>query len=316
MHCLAREPYIAQVQSTAVEGVLRSDELLQYLNDLKSPKFVALSEDATRISNRAQYDPQTNQIVGFVLPLGRNGMPSAKSYMARSAAEIEHCFYEIETRKEKKLASYVNVVMAQPLVAGIPPFCLLVFGSDAKYTTKDIEKRWQFIADELKKREIKVVTFASDSDPKFNSLMKYHVNLGQSGTTAFPEWFNANLCFSTNFVPIQDTIHIGTKLRNRMLGHKLRMGDYDVSMEHLSILEVTFTKEQHGLCSITINPKDRQEFDSVLRICDEKVIDLLPNVEGSEGTILYLRVMDNVLRSFLDISFFPFSFSEYGKNLF
>lgn len=297
--------YIAQVQSTAVEGVLRTDELLQYLTDLSLPKVVALSEDATRITNRAQYDPQTNQIVGFVLPLGKNGMPIAKSNMATSAADIEQCFYNIEARNEMKLASYVNVVMAQPLVAGIPAFCLLIFGSDAKYTTEDIEKRWQFIADELKKRQIKVVTFASDSDPKFNSLMKYHVNLGQSRTNHFPEWFNANLCFSTNFMPIQDTIHIGTKLRNRILDHKLRMGDYDISMEHVSILEATFTKERHGLCPLSIRPKDRQNFDSVLRICDEKVIDLLPKVEGSEGTILYLRVMDSVLRSFLDISLMP-----------
>lgn len=297
--------HIAQVQSTAVEGVLRADELLQYLTDLKLPKFVALSEDATRITNRPQYDPQTNQIVGFVLPLGKNGMPCAKSYMAKSAAEIEQCFYNTDTRKEKTLASSVNVVMAQPLVAGIPAFCLLVFGSNAKYTTKNIQERWQFIADELKKRDIKVVTFASDSDPKFNAVMKYHVNLGRSGTNGFPDWFNANLCFSINFAPIQDFIHIGTKLRNRILNYVLRMGDYDVSMAHLLILLDTFTKEQHGLCSNTTNPKDRQNFESVLRICDAKVIDLLSHVEGSEGTVLYLRVMDSILRSFLDISLTP-----------
>lgn len=297
--------YIAKVQSTAIEGELRTDELVQYLTDLKLPKIVALSEDATRIANRAQYDPQTNQIVGFVLPLGENGMPIQKSNMARSAAEMEQCFYNIETRNEKKIASYVNVVMAQPLVLGIPSFCLLLFGSDAKYTTKDIENRWQFITDELKKRQIKVVTFASDSDPKFNSLMKYHINLGQSRTNGFPEWFNANLCFSTNFMPIQDTIHIGTKLRNRILDHKLRMGEYEVSVEHLSIVSANFTKEKHGLCSLTIRPKDRQNFDSVLKICDEKVIDLLSNVENSAGTVLYLRVLDSVLRSFLDLTLKP-----------
>lgn len=301
------DQYISKEASNAIEGVLRSAELLQYLNDLKLPKIVALSEDATRITNRVQYDPQTNQLVGFVLPLGANGMPIAGYNKARSAAEMEQCFYNVETREERKRASFVNVVMAQSLVPGTPAFCLLLFGSDGKYTSKDIEKRWQFIRDELKKKGIEVVTFASDSDPKFNSYMKCHINLGRSVTVDmnFPEWFNATLCFSANFMPIQDTIHIGTKFRNRILNYVLKMGKYAISVNHLSQLIDNFTKEKHDLCPSTIRPKDRQNFESVLRICDEKVIDLLSNVKGSDGTILYLRVLNSVLRSFLDLRLTP-----------
>lgn len=298
--------YIGSMATNAIEGVLRSDELLKYLNDLQQLKIVALSEDATRITNRIQYDPQTNQLVGFVLPLGENGMPITGCNQARSASEMEKCFYDVLTRKEKKRATYVNVVMAQPLATGVPAFCLLVFGSDAKYTTKDISKRWHYIKNELEKKGIEVVTFASDSDPKFNSFMKYHINLGQSleNDLHFPEWFNANLCSSTDFMPIQDTVHIGTKLRNRILKRTLKMGKYNVSIEHLSSL-LKFTKEKHGLCPSTIRPKDKQNFESVLAICNEKVIDLLASVEGSEATILYLRVLNGVLQSFLDLRLTP-----------
>lgn len=95
--------YISQKKSKVVEGVLRTDELLEYLNDLKLPKIVVLSEDATRITNRIQYDPETNQLVGFVLPLGTNGMPIADYNKARSAADMEKCFYNVKTGKEKKL---------------------------------------------------------------------------------------------------------------------------------------------------------------------------------------------------------------------
>lgn len=116
--------YIAKVRSTVVEGVLRIDALLEYLTALQLPKRVALSEYATRITNRIQYDPRTNQLVGFVLPLGENGMPITGSNKARSAAEMEKCFYDVATGQEKSRASYLNVIMAQPFVAGMPAFCL------------------------------------------------------------------------------------------------------------------------------------------------------------------------------------------------
>lgn len=299
--------YIAKVNSNVVEGELRSSELLEYLTALKLPKVVALSEDATRITNIVQYDRQNNQLVGFVLPLGENGMPIVGYNTAKSAVEIESCFYDLHTGQEKKYASYLNVVMAQPLVAGFPAFCLLLFGSDSKYTSTDIEKRWQFIINELKKKGIEVVTFASDSDPKFNAVMRRHLDLGQKTeyNMNFPEWFCANLCFATQFAPIQDSVHIGTKCRNGMLTHTLKMREFDVTVEHLELVMTSFTKEQHNLCETTIKPKDKQNFESVLKICDEKVLDLLSKFEGSAGTILYLRVVSNILQSFLDIRLAP-----------
>lgn len=300
--------FIAKVQSNVFEGLLRTEELSQYLTALKLPKIVALSEDATRITNRIQYDRHTNQLVGFVLPLGENGMPIVGFNKACSAAQMEKCFYDIQTGQEKNQASFLNVVMAQPLAVGIPPFCLLLFGSDAKYTSIDIDKRWDFISDELKKKGITVATFASDSDPKFNAVMKNHLELGwnKNNNINFPTWFNANVhSISTKYIPFQDTVHIGTKMRNRILNKPLKMGKYDVSTKHLELVLKHYSKADHNLCPSTISPKDRQNFDSVLRICDDKVIELLSNIEGSEGTILYLKVLSNVLRAFLDLRLLP-----------
>lgn len=298
--------YIYKVKANVVEGVLRTSELSKYLTELNLPRIVALSEDATRITNRVQYDSQTNQLIGFVLPLAENGMPIANINIARSAAEMERCFYDVKTGEEKKRSSYLNVVMAQPLVPGVPAFCLLLFGSDSKYTSTDIEKRWQFIRAELKKNNIEVLTFASDSDPKFNSVMRNHMKLGQSkeNNIDFPEWFNADIRLSDSF-DIQDTVHIGTKCRNRMLNTTLKMGEHDVSVEHLESVMQLFTKEKHKLCPSILRPRDKQNFDSVLSICDEKVIDLLSHVNNSEGTILYLRVLSSILRSFLDLRLKP-----------
>lgn len=58
--------YIDEEKSIVEEGVLRISELSTYLDDLKMPRIVALSEDAFRITNRVQYDAKTNRLVGFV----------------------------------------------------------------------------------------------------------------------------------------------------------------------------------------------------------------------------------------------------------
>lgn len=307
------DEFIKKTESNLIEGVLRSKELSNYLSALKLPRVVALSEDATRINNRIQYDSRSNQLVGFILPMDANGMPVVGHNQARSASEIESCFYDLETRQEKKKSSYINVVMAQPIVQGIPAFCILLFGTDAKYGSVHIQKRWKFISEELEKEDIKVLTFASDSDQKFNSVMRNNLQLGRNRENGihFPTWFNANLCASTDYIPIQDTVHIGTKFRNRMLNTLLKMGNYEVSENHLALIMERFTKEKHGLCPTNIKPKDRQNFDSVLRICDDRVIELLSNIEGSEGTAVYLKMMSNVLQSFLDPRLTPLERIRY-----
>lgn len=61
--------YISKSNRDIVEGVLRAEELLTYLSKRKLPLAVCLSEDATRIVGRIQYDVKTNQVVGFTLPL-------------------------------------------------------------------------------------------------------------------------------------------------------------------------------------------------------------------------------------------------------
>lgn len=55
------------------EGVLR--ELNAFLEKRMLPKIIWISEDATRITGRIQYDPTSDRLVGFVSPIGKNGLP-------------------------------------------------------------------------------------------------------------------------------------------------------------------------------------------------------------------------------------------------
>lgn len=66
---------VNDLKSRVVEGELRSEELMKYLDEHKAKKIVWISEDATAITSKVNYDPITNQLVGILLPLGKNGNP-------------------------------------------------------------------------------------------------------------------------------------------------------------------------------------------------------------------------------------------------
>lgn len=155
------------------ESELRVMELYQYLTERNLPLIVSLSEDATRIDGRVQYDKRTNQLLGFVTHTDKStGMPIVNSYPARNCQEIISHFATANAP-----AAYVNAIMAQPM-AKFPPFCLLLYASDNKHTAKDVVYRWKFITEQLNKVNIKALSWSSDSDPRYNSAMRKRSLLG------------------------------------------------------------------------------------------------------------------------------------------
>lgn len=115
---------------------MRCKELKKYLESLKLPMYVWLSEDATRITSKIEFDPKTNQMVGIVLPMEEcNGMPINPE--------------EIRKNMQKNKSNNAYVVMAQPLVENIPPFMIQLFGTDNKFRAKDVILRWRHTIQEL-----------------------------------------------------------------------------------------------------------------------------------------------------------------------
>lgn len=294
--------FIQNSTKTITEGVLRSEELLNYLNDRKLPLCVALSEDATRIEGKVQYDARSNQLIGFVLPTDYDsGVPIPFAFRAGSTEEILKHF-----SGEKPTASCVITIMAKPM-GDVPSFCLLIFGTDNKFTAQQVANRWKFITSELMKLKIMVLSIASDSDPRYNSAMRQNSTLG-SPSNIFPnrEWFSCGGNLNAPFY-IQDTVHIGTKMRNSLLktlknAKKLMFGDrYFIQIDHLHQIKNRFSRDKHRLTNTALNPFDRQNFDSVLRICDSKVIELLKNhINGSDATVMYLNILKSIIDSFMD----------------
>lgn len=300
--------FIRQMDGSMVEGCLRTDELLKYLTDRHLPLVVAISEDATRIDGRIQFDARTNQISGFALPLNKtNGMPIPFSFPARNRDEILHHF------SSATVAKFVNVVMAKPM-ANYPPFCLLLFSSDGKYTAEGVAKRWRYITNELSKADIKVLTIASDSDPRYNSAMRQLSLLGhQSNLFGESKWFCSGLdeSFQGPFC-IQDYIHIITKLRNLLLKtrnyrKKLPFGpNFHIVLDHLEFLLKHHGKDKHGMTPSTLDPVDKQNFSSAKRMYSDKVVDMLKEeVLNSDGTVRFLEWMRNVFNAFCDPQLLP-----------
>lgn len=209
----ATNKYIHRPDNVITEGVLRSDELLLYLEHRNLPKWALLSEDATNIDNRIEYDSRTNQLIGFVLPTNEtNGMPQAFAYKAESALQIMQYFAD-----DAPEAAYINTIMAQP-IGKAPPFCLLLFGSNNTYTADDVSKRWEYATKELDKLGIGVLTISSDGDSKFLAAIRINSRIGHNS-----EIFSGNNLFKfgcTDIKPpfyVQDQPHIGTKGRNVLL---------------------------------------------------------------------------------------------------
>lgn len=112
---------------------------------MNCPKYVWLSEDATVITSKVTYDPKSNQLIGLVLPLDEfTGCPKAFTFIASNAERI----------KEHLMGSKSNVlyiVMAQPVDEKVPPFVLQMFGSDNRFDTVSVLKRWKHTTAELAK---------------------------------------------------------------------------------------------------------------------------------------------------------------------
>lgn len=137
--------HIQRDKDRIVEGELRSEQLAKYLENIKSPKYVFLSEDASGVVQKVTYDVHSNQLVGLVLPFNNlNGMPKMFSFEAKNAEAIEQYL-------KLPQSTLVYIIVAQPLVIGAAPFILQIFGTNNTFETSDVLSRWKYTETELNK---------------------------------------------------------------------------------------------------------------------------------------------------------------------
>ncbi len=90
-------------------------------------------------------------------------------------------------------------------------------------------------------------------------------------------WFAADLIDEA--IPIQDTVHIGAKLRVRLLKREkaifLALGNKIASVSDLEMLLRAVSKDEHLLKDGDLNQHDKMNYDAVERLCNPKVQELL-----------------------------------------
>ena len=181
--------------------------------------------------------------MGFVLPEGKDGLPSIDAHLAILFQTIEDSF------KSSKISKCALVYMAQPLSPGVPSFPLACIGTDNKFSADILLKRWSHILSDCQKRGISVLSFGSDGDSRELKNMQYCTELftmhaSKDVKSCFQScipshlrsWFFLNK--PTQLAYVQDTVHVGTKLRSRLLTPSiiLALGRYVAGAHHLQFL--------------------------------------------------------------------------------
>jgi hypothetical protein len=104
----------------------------------------------------------------------------------------------------------------------------------------------------------------------------------------------------------QDPVHLVTKWRNRLLSTTadLSFGNDKISIAHVEQLidNNNYTKLDHCLTKSDINPKDRQNYHSCIKLISDDVINLLNDNVDTSGTVVYLTLLKMIVKAYIDSS--------------
>ncbi|CAF1521513.1 unnamed protein product [Rotaria sp. Silwood1] len=225
--------------------------------------FGFYSEDTTGIIPKVEYDSSTNSFIGFTTPIV-DGIPLMKHYQADTFDDFKIIYKTNET------APLLNVHMFQSISTeddptNFPkPVLLSAYGVDNKFTAMDILRRWMYIFERCLDKDVRIIGFSTDP------------------------------------------VHIVTKWRNRLLSSTadLYIGNDKISMAHIEQLidNNSYTKLDHGLTKSDINPKDRQNYNSCIKLISDDVINLLNDSIDSNGTVVYLTLLKMIVKAYIDKS--------------
>lgn len=282
--------FIGLTSAPITEGLLRIGDLKEFISTRRYPSRVWISEDATSISNRVEYDPKSNQVVGHILPRNQNGMLKCLSFEAKSAKAIGEIF------ENNKKSSLLNVYMAQPNDKHASPFCLMAYGTDGSSNFEEVLKRWSTISQSVEQNGIEVLGISSDGDLKLMKAMRIKMELPTAEVDIHHKYYIKG--FKAKILPklvcVQDTPHTGNKLRVKLCDTTdvHAMGNFSAVAGDLHLLVERETKDYHHLQELDLTGKDKMSFGATMRVCHPRIWKLLKeHVPGSDGTQIYLKVI-------------------------
>ena len=288
-------PSISTIQSLLdkeekhiTEGQFRFDVMGRHLSSAGT-NIAFSSEDCTAIVPKVTFDAKTNSFVGFSLPI-TEGLPQSSYFQTESAAQLEERLSNVDK------SSLLNLHMIQPITSigqTSSPIILSAYGTNSKYKSIDIIRRWIWIFEECLSRGIRIVGFSTDGDPKYMKAMKLILGFFASmpnitlsdrsdAVQVSPpnDWNWFYLRRRQLVLCLQDPTHVCTKLRNRLLSvtAALTVGDQRISLDFLSDMMNSISKLKHGLVKSDIYPRDKQNYASCGKISRDYVLAVLEEI--------------------------------------
>jgi hypothetical protein len=244
--------------------------------------FCVLAEDGTRILNSPEWNPRTNEIVGFVLG-DDQAHPTFDSY-----ENVATLFRE----SPRANTSYVYMLVPMSTDPRLKPTFVACLGTDNKFASNTVHSRWNRILNCASARNLRVLGHA-DGDPR---LLKAMLQLSQADhdPVLHPDVPDFWLSPTKSRYSFQDPIHLILKVMNSLRDPKklLTFGAHSITLQTLRDL---FKRVGPVLCPFKesdLEKSDPQNFPAVYRILQDGVVDLL-NQHFPQGSI--------ALRKFLDI---------------
>lgn len=194
------------------------------------------------------------------------------------------------------------------------PFIISSYGTNNKYTAVDVLKKWMFMYDECKKKNINVVGFSADAEPR--NLKAMQLSLGFFTKTPNIDLLSGNntllkinIASDWNFffmrpvqpyLCMQDGIHLVTKIRNRLLSETASMSinNQRIDVNHLFYIIQNYPKIDHNLVHSDVFPHDRQNYSSCLKITSDEVLNLLKDTNAS-ATYVYLYLLKLIILTYV-----------------
>ncbi|CAF1928949.1 unnamed protein product [Rotaria magnacalcarata] len=307
---------MSNTDTIITEGRFRIMALKQYTDSLNA-KFGFCSEDCTGVIKKIKYDVTTNSFVGFVTKFS-NGIPIPEYYKTDSYEQLKAWFTNI------KKSNLLNIFMFQPLPppghSNTPsPFLMNAFGADGTGSAMEILYRWVHVFEYSLENQIRIIGFSTDGDNKYMRATRlmagFFASLSKFLPYEHPDVFQIKLKYGWPwfylrkqqlFLFFQDPTHLVTKWRNRLLSRTadLHIGDEIISMDHIrSIVKNSkYTKLDHGLTRSDLNPKDRQNYRSCVKLTSEDLSRILIEDENCLGTHVYLQVLKMIIKAYIEKS--------------
>ena len=273
------------------------------------------SEDETKCIQVATWNRRLDTIDGFCGLKGSEGINHKCSFNSSPSAQS---FDLIKTTFETHdVGSMCRVLIANPLVKGMPRLVYAIMSTCNRFDHTQVGEQWEVIRRFHKKHLEPAVGplcgHASDEDARRRKLMLESIGRGSYGLKTEGFLMLGEVVDGRPMIMIQDTYHIGKKLRNQILApnRELFWGKHVAHKNHLLRVVELFDKSEHGLLIEDVNVKDKQNVPAVQRIAFPKVRACLEKLDAGmtlngvhvqehvRGTIIHLEV----LWAFLELFF-------------